>query len=151
MIDAPEQEILRPDPRDRRRAIVLVSIATAVGASVIVGAQAYLAGLAEQAAIAPAHAVDRARTFVTYYGILLSFGLLAIAVWLRSTACQAFAEERFPPSTTRVLRPTRIATDDAARDHAAKLLVCAVLLIVAAFVLPLSVLSMFDALAESMR
>lgn len=151
MREAREHEIVRPDPRDRRRASVLVSVGTAVGASCVVVARAYLAGLVEQAATTPAEAIDRFRTFVTYSGVLLSFGLLAVAVWLSSIARRAFAEERFPPSTMRVLRATPLLTGDAALHQAATILVCAVLLTAAAFVLPVALLSMFESLAASPR
>ncbi|TFH23988.1 MAG: hypothetical protein E4H03_04785 [Myxococcales bacterium] len=151
MPDHPEQTVLLPDPQARRRAAVLLGVVAVVGSAVIIVSQSYLAALTQQAATMPEVAIERFRTFVRNFALLGSFGLLAVAVWLRSFAQQALEEERFPPSTARVIRPTPVVTGYPARLRARFGLLCSFLLIVSAMALPISLLSLFAALEASLR
>ena len=151
MSEREQADVVMPDRVARARLLViagLVLLATTVGVHSL---QQHVLELLRTAADDPALALDRLRALAKNLALTVSCALLGVAVWLRGVALRTLEQKRYPPLGLTVLRPTMVVEGYAARLRGRTGLLCAGLLIGSAFVLPVSLLSIFAAIEKAVR
>jgi hypothetical protein len=105
----PTRDIHPADPRQRRRALVLLLLFAVVSALAVAEVRQHTRDLGQRLySEERAAALGEARTsFRLAVGLLLLPGL-ALVVWTWRTAARSEAEGRFPPSNARTLRDVPI-------------------------------------------
>lgn len=151
MSEREQADVMMPDRAARARLCVLAALVLFTAMVGVHLLQQHVLELLRTAADDPALALDRLRTLAKLLALAISYALLAVAVWLRGVALRTLEQKRYPPRGVTVLRPTRVVEGYAARLRGRTGLLCAGLLIGSAFVLPLSLLSIFAAIEKAVH
>lgn len=119
------------DPGARRKALVALGAALAVGTALIGGRSWYSEPLATWLLEDPALTPSRGRLLLLGTGalVIVPFGLFALYLW--RLGARVIRDREFPPAGTVLLRDTEIVVGDAAVAHGRGLRAIAIVVVAA--------------------
>ena len=117
-----------PDPKARRRAVVLVFCIAVIGIVAILAVSLFLESTRELSREDSEAALLRLSTAAKAMAIAIGAGMAAFAYWLFRLSMLTHSAERYPPPSLRVIRETKVVTGSRARRLAIAGFVLAVLL-----------------------
>ena len=128
-------EVQKADPDARRRAVLVLIFAAAIGGLLISAFEHFREPLREWLVSDPAETPRRARLALSVSILVLSTPAIAFAIYLWLLGRKVLRAERFPPPGLRVIRDTPVIRGAAAVTRGNAIQVFAVCLGVAAGVL----------------
>jgi hypothetical protein len=116
--------VRKADPAWRRRVLVLAAIGASIAALLIGALGRYRTALVDWIIADPAATADRVGLVVAVSMVVSLGPLLGFAASIWAVGGRAVRSREFPPPGLRVIRDTRVITDDAAvrRGHVLRLL-----------------------------
>jgi hypothetical protein len=113
-------EVRKADPEARRRAVLIVVFATAVGGLLIAGFEHLREPFREWLVSEPAETARRARLAIYVAAVVLSAPVIAFAAYLWLLGARTVRAQQFPPPGVRVVRDTPVVGGRGAvtRGHA---------------------------------
>jgi hypothetical protein len=128
-------EVQKADPDARRRAILLIVFAAALGGLLIAGFEHYRGSFREWLTADPAGTARRARLVLSLSVLALSAPAIAFAVYFWQLGRKVLLAQQFPPPGYRVIRDTPVVRGAAAMTRGHVIQVVAVCLGVSAGIL----------------
>ena len=128
-------DIQRADPEARRRALIALVFAIAVGGLLIAAFEHFRGPLGDWLRSDPTQTAQRARWIVFASAVLLVVPAIGVAVYLWRLGAKVLRSRRFPPPGARVVRDTPVVEGDAAATRGQALQILGVCLGVGACVL----------------
>ena len=142
-------EIQKADPRARRKALVLLIIATIIGAIVILLLESQLSMLEQWISDDPGVAFERLELTLAVLAVVVAVPLLGLAAYIWRLGARVIKTERFPPPGMAVIRDTPALTGTAARLRGRLIQAFAVIFALMAFALPIALWQIVDVLERA--
>ncbi len=141
-------EIQAADPATRRRAILLVLGATALGAFMLNWAEGRANAIGELAGKDLDAAIEQAKLLTRLVAAAISIPLIAFAAYARRVASKVRASDQFPPAQMKVVRDTPVLRGSRAQRRASVLTAFALFLLIAAVAIPIAMERVIGAIAN---
>ncbi|NUQ60936.1 MAG: hypothetical protein HUU20_00500 [Pirellulales bacterium] len=110
-----QPEVVRADPRLRRRAVLLVCLLALSGLAILWLLQARLGAIRELAETDLDRAISRAVGLIRVIASIAALSFLGMAVWFGRLSWQIQSTGQYPPPGTKVIRDTLVRTGHRAR------------------------------------